>query len=309
MLRRHLITSMAALAAAALAGPAAAQDTVKIGLILPMTGQQASTGKQIDAAVKLYQAQHGTTVAGKKIEVIVKDDAAVPDNTKRIAQELIVNDKVQFHRRLRRDAGGARRRAARHRSQGPADRDGGRHLDHHRALALHRAHQLHAGAVLGDHRRLGGRRTASRRSSPWCRTTRPAPTPRSRSRIAFQGRRRRDRRGDPLPARQSGLRAVPAARRRRQARRASSSSCRPARAAPSCKQFVERGLDKAGIKLIGPGDVTDDDLLQRHGRRRDRHRHRALLFGRAPFGDEQGLCRGLQEGQQLPAELHVGRRL
>src|SRR6476620_2620773 len=96
MLRRHLITSMAALAAAALAAPAAAQDTVKIGLIVPMTGQQASTGKQIDAAVKLYQAQHGTTVAGKKVEVILKDDAAVPDNTKRIAQELIVNDKVNF---------------------------------------------------------------------------------------------------------------------------------------------------------------------------------------------------------------------
>ncbi len=79
-----------------LAGPARAQDTVKIGLILPMTGQQASTGKQIDAAVKLYQSQHGASVAGKKVEVILKDDAAVPDNTKRIAQELIVNDKVSF---------------------------------------------------------------------------------------------------------------------------------------------------------------------------------------------------------------------
>ena len=61
-----------------------------------MTGQQASTGKQIDAAVRLYMQQNGDTVAGKKIEVIVKDDAAVPDNTKRIAQELIVNDKVSF---------------------------------------------------------------------------------------------------------------------------------------------------------------------------------------------------------------------
>jgi branched-chain amino acid transport system substrate-binding protein len=73
---------------------AAAQDTVKIGLILPMTGQQASTGKQIDAAVKLYMAQNGTTVAGKKIEVILKDDTSVPDVTKRLAQELVVNDKV-----------------------------------------------------------------------------------------------------------------------------------------------------------------------------------------------------------------------
>src|ERR1041385_1058622 len=73
---------------------AQAQEAVKIGLILPMTGGQASTGKQIDNAVKLYMQQHGDTVAGKKIEIILKDDATVPDNTKRLAQELIVNDKV-----------------------------------------------------------------------------------------------------------------------------------------------------------------------------------------------------------------------
>jgi branched-chain amino acid transport system substrate-binding protein len=72
-----------------------AQDNkFKIGLILPMTGQQASTGRQIEAAAKLYMAQHGDTVAGKKIELIVKDDTSVPDVTKRLAQELIVNDKV-----------------------------------------------------------------------------------------------------------------------------------------------------------------------------------------------------------------------
>ena len=91
MLRRQILT-IAALSL--LPGVAFAQDTVKIGLILPMTGQQASTGKQIDAAVKLYQSQHGTTVAGKKIEVILKDDTSVPDVTKRLAQELVVNDKV-----------------------------------------------------------------------------------------------------------------------------------------------------------------------------------------------------------------------
>ncbi|MEI6204974.1 MAG: ABC transporter substrate-binding protein, partial [Enhydrobacter sp.] len=87
----------AAVAALALASSgAAAQETVKIGLVLPMTGQQASTGKQIDAAVKLYQAQHGTMVAGKKIEVILKDDTTVPDVTKRLATELVTNDKVAF---------------------------------------------------------------------------------------------------------------------------------------------------------------------------------------------------------------------
>ena len=85
----------AAAAVLTMVGVAQAQD-VKIGLILPMTGQQQSTGKQEAAAAKLYMAQHGDTVAGKKVELIIKDDGAVPDNTKRIAQDLIVNDKVTF---------------------------------------------------------------------------------------------------------------------------------------------------------------------------------------------------------------------
>ena len=71
-----------------------AQDAFKIGLILPMTGQSASTGKQIEAAARLFMAQNGNTVAGRKIELIVKDDGGVPDATKRMAQELVVNDKV-----------------------------------------------------------------------------------------------------------------------------------------------------------------------------------------------------------------------
>ena len=73
-----------------------AQATVKVGLIVPMTGPQASTGKQIEAAVKLYMQQKGNMAGGKKVELIVKDDGAVPDNTRRVAQELIVNDKVSF---------------------------------------------------------------------------------------------------------------------------------------------------------------------------------------------------------------------
>ncbi|MET0544424.1 MAG: ABC transporter substrate-binding protein [Variovorax sp.] len=96
MQRRHLIHA-ASLTAVGLALPfaAGAQDNkFRIGLILPMTGQQASTGRQIDAAVKLFMAQNGDTVAGRKIEVIVKDDVATPDVTKRLAQELVVNDKV-----------------------------------------------------------------------------------------------------------------------------------------------------------------------------------------------------------------------
>ena len=95
-IRSHMLLAAGAVAGMLALAPAHAQETVKIGLILPMTGGQASTGKQIDNAVKLYMQQNGDTVAGKKIEVILKDDAAVPDNTKRLAQELIVNDKVSF---------------------------------------------------------------------------------------------------------------------------------------------------------------------------------------------------------------------
>ncbi len=94
--KRQLLKLSLGLVAAACGATVGAADTgpIKIGLILPMTGQSASTGRQIDAAVKLWVAQNGDKVAGRKIEIILKDDGAVPDATKRIAQELIVNDKV-----------------------------------------------------------------------------------------------------------------------------------------------------------------------------------------------------------------------
>ncbi len=84
----------AALALPAAVTPVAAQDTVKVGLILPLTGPFAPTGRQIEGGVRLYMQQHGDKVAGKKIELIVRDDGNVADATKRIAQELVVNEKV-----------------------------------------------------------------------------------------------------------------------------------------------------------------------------------------------------------------------
>ena len=95
MHKRSLLQSAAALALLGACGLSLAQDnTFKIGLILPITGQQATTGRQIEAAAKLWMAQNGDTVAGKKVQLIVKDDASVPANTRRLAQELAVNDKV-----------------------------------------------------------------------------------------------------------------------------------------------------------------------------------------------------------------------
>ena len=91
------LTGLLALAVIGInARSAVAQETVKVGIVIPMTGTSAAVGREISDATKLYVAQHGNTVAGKKIELIVKDDQSVPDNAKRLAQELIVNEKVNF---------------------------------------------------------------------------------------------------------------------------------------------------------------------------------------------------------------------
>ncbi|MDO8370356.1 MAG: ABC transporter substrate-binding protein [Polaromonas sp.] len=95
MQKRIFLGTIALAVATLAAGSAVAQtNTFKVGLILPMTGPFASTGRQIEAAAKLYMAQNGDNVAGKKIELIIKDDTGTPDVTKRLAQEMIVNDKV-----------------------------------------------------------------------------------------------------------------------------------------------------------------------------------------------------------------------
>ena len=82
----------------ALAGvPANAQQTIKIGVILPFSGQFADTGVQLDDGIKLYMQQHGDMVAGKKIEVIRKDVGGIaPEVAKRLAQELIVRDNADI---------------------------------------------------------------------------------------------------------------------------------------------------------------------------------------------------------------------
>ena len=92
------ISMLAAVAALGLAASAAqAQDTLKIGLIMAYSGQFADTAAQMDNAIKLYIKQHGDTVGGKKIELIRKDTGGPnPDVAKRLAQELVVRDKVDI---------------------------------------------------------------------------------------------------------------------------------------------------------------------------------------------------------------------
>jgi branched-chain amino acid transport system substrate-binding protein len=87
-----LVTAAAFLAAVS----AAAQEPLKIGMVLEMSGGFADFGMQMMNGARAYMKVHGDTVAGRKVQLIVKDTTGVPDVAKRVAQELVTNDKVDF---------------------------------------------------------------------------------------------------------------------------------------------------------------------------------------------------------------------
>ncbi len=79
------------------AGTLHAQGVVKLGLVAEFSGPFAQYGQQILGGMKAYMKQHGDTVAGKKIEIVQKDTTGpAPDVAKRLAQELVTRDNVDF---------------------------------------------------------------------------------------------------------------------------------------------------------------------------------------------------------------------
>ena len=242
---------------------AAAQDAVKVGLILPMTGQQASTGRQIDAAVRLYQQQNGTQVAGKKVEVILKDDGAVPDNTKRLAQELIVNDKVAIIAGfgVTPAALAAAPLATQAKVPEVVMAAGTSIITERSPYIVRTSFTLpQSSVIIADWALQNGIKKVVSIVSDYApgidsetsfkqRFTAAGGQLVEAIRVPFQNpdfapflQRARDAQPDAIfvfvPSGQGGA---------------------------FVKQYAERGLDKAGIKLIGPGDVTDDDLLNSMG--------------------------------------------
>ncbi|MGH8768450.1 MAG: ABC transporter substrate-binding protein, partial [Burkholderiales bacterium] len=88
----------AAIVGAAFAvAPVRAEEPIKVGMVLEMSGPFADIGRQILDGARAYMRANGDTVAGRRIELIVRDTSgAAPDIAKRLAQQLIVNDKVDF---------------------------------------------------------------------------------------------------------------------------------------------------------------------------------------------------------------------
>jgi len=93
-MKSHRVFIAALALTGAACAPAFAQETVKIGFSVPMTGAFSENGRQMAAALKLYVEEHGATVAGRKIEVILRDDGGSAEQARRIAQEFVVRDKV-----------------------------------------------------------------------------------------------------------------------------------------------------------------------------------------------------------------------
>jgi len=260
-------TLLGAVAAAALIGvstfSASAADAVKIGLIVPMTGGQASTGKQIDNAIKLYMQQHGDTVAGKKIEVILKDDAAVPDNTKRLAQELIVNDKVSFIAGfgVTPSAFAAAPLATQAKVPEVVMAAGTSVITEKSPYIVRTSFTLgQSSTIIGDWAVKNGIKKVATLTSDYApgndalkffkerftagggQIVEEVKVPLANPDFAPFLQRMKDSKPDAMfvfvPAGQGGN---------------------------FMKQYAERGLDKSGIKVIGPGDVMDDDLLNNMG--------------------------------------------
>jgi branched-chain amino acid transport system substrate-binding protein len=242
---------------------AAAEEPLRIGLIVPLTGGQASTGKQLANAVKLYMSENGDTVAGRKIEVIVKDDGAVPENTKRIAQELIVNDKVGIIAGfgITPAALAAAPLATQARIPEIVMLAGTSIITERSPYIVRTSFTLaQSSVIIGDWAARNGIRKVA------TLTTDYAPGNDAlqffKARFLAGGGEIVDEVRVPLV----NPDFAPFLQRIKDAKPDALYVFVPGgQGGNFMKQFSERGLDKAGIRIIGPGDVMDDDLLNNMG--------------------------------------------
>jgi branched-chain amino acid transport system substrate-binding protein len=263
MSQQHFLAGCCAIAAVALgAGSVSAQDTLKIGIVVPMTGALSAGGREISTAAKLYMAQHGDTVAGKKIELIIRDDASGPDNAKRLAQELIVNDHVAFLGAGITPSAMAMAPIATEAKIPTVVMISGTSVVTERSPYYVRTSFTlgQQSGIIADWAIKNGSRKAVSVLSDWApgaeagkvfetnftkgggQVVETLKVPLANPDFAPFLQRAADMHPDTLfvfvPAGQAGTFA---------------------------RQFAERGLDKSGIKLIGPGDITDDDDLPTTG--------------------------------------------
>ncbi|WP_210542281.1 ABC transporter substrate-binding protein [Rhodoferax sp. PAMC 29310] len=261
--RQFLNTAAMAVLALTAASSFAQDNTFKIGLVLPMTGQQASTGRQIEAAARLYMAQNGSTVAGRKIELILKDDTSVPDVTKRLSQELIVNDKVNVLAGfgITPSAFATAPMATQSKTPMVVMAAATSSITQASPYIVRTSFTLAQAAVaMGDWAPKNGIKKVVTLVSDYG----PGIDAEKyfKERLVFNG-------GQVIESLRVPLRGpdfAPFLQKVRDLKPDALFVFVPSGAgAAVMKQFLERGMDKAGIKLIGTGDITDDDQLNDMG--------------------------------------------
>jgi branched-chain amino acid transport system substrate-binding protein len=257
------IAAAGLLASAVGLGTAQAQETVKIGLVIAMTGQQASTGKQIKAAVDLYMKEHGDTVAGKKIQVILRDSASVPDNSKRLAQELIVNDKVNVLAGFEvTPAAMVVAPLATEAKVVELVMAAGTSVITERSPYIARTSFTlpQSSVIIADYALKNNMKNIVTMVSDYA--------PGADAEKSFSGKivEGGGKIIESIKIPLANPDFAPFLQRAADAKPDALFVFVPSgQGATFMKQFAERGLDKAGIKVIGPGDVTDDDLLPQMG--------------------------------------------
>jgi branched-chain amino acid transport system substrate-binding protein len=263
MFRTTVVNALVAVTSLGLAASAQAQNTVKIGALLPMTGQQQSTGVQIAAAIRLYMAQHGDTVAGKKIQVIIKDDAALPDNSKRLAQELIVKDGVNFVAGfgVTPTALAVAPLATEAKIPEVVMAAGTSIITERSPYIVRTSFTLpQSSAIIADWAVKNGIKKVVTVVSDYA----PGIDGETSFKGTFSGGGGEILESIRVPLANPDF--APFLQRARDANPDAVFVFVPSgQGGIFVKQFIERGLDKAGIKLIGPGDVTDDDLVNGMG--------------------------------------------
>ena len=243
--------------------PAQAQGTVKIGALLPMTGPQQSTGVQIAAAIHLYMVQHGDTVAGRKIQVIVKDDGAVAEASRRLAQELIVNEKVDVLAGfgVTPTAFAVSPLATEAKIPQIVMAAGTSSVTERSPYVVRTSFTLaQSSVIMAEWALKNGIKKVISMVSDFA----PGIDSENFFRDAFLKGGGEISQFIRIPLTNPDF--APFLQRARDARPDAVFIFVPSgQGGIFVRQFVERGLDKAGIKIIGPGDVTDDDLLDGMG--------------------------------------------
>jgi branched-chain amino acid transport system substrate-binding protein len=263
--RGYFLAAACAAAVLATASGIHAQDgnSVKIGFILPMTGQQQSTGKQEAAAAKLFMSQQGDTVAGKKVELIIKDDAAVPDNTKRIAQDMIVNDKVTFLAGfgVTPAAMAVAPLATEAKMPEIVTAAGTSIITEKSPYIVRTSFTLAQSTVpMADWAAQNGIKKVVSMVSDY------APGADAAKSFAAEFTAKGGQIVDAIAFPLANPDFAPFLQKAADDKPDAVFVFVPSgQGGTFVKQFVEKGLDKAGIKIIGPGDVTDDDLLNGMG--------------------------------------------